>query len=504
MSTEDLITIDIPVPAPYVPSELEARNYYYGLESGPRLIARSSPNVWKKPTGPEAFMEPKELTPLGMHPLNTFWEKTVGPAMDLYFQEKGVECTSMIPLRIGIAGQSSPPPVIFVGVNPGSLTPEFGIEVALHCRYILLQNGIDDVHVEIRESTFSHAAMMYKPAISANPVAVVREPFSTSLGLPICNSRTPNYEGIGGLFFTDSAKPGILHLLTSCIGMRRRNVMLLGEAAFKDRLKDIEVAISDKKITVHRLAFAEKMEDEEDATAERRAIKPRIDEANEAIEALEKLLANVTRDWEKEENRIIGHVVLSPPISFDYGDDGFIEDWAVVEIYPTKISRLNFVGNAVDLGSIEAHELISWILVSSPNSFDYPGDRLLRCFGTVPDREIFRPNPSTKDQHGDPVIMVAKNGNASKLTVGRLNTIRSFVREYSHNIPSKMSKEISVLPRDSKSGPFSARGDSGSVVIDGSGSDRGISPGNLEAHGLPPGLVSWKRSSGNGLAAEGK
>lgn len=67
MSTED----DIPVPAPYVPSELEARNYYYGLESRPRLIARSSPNVWKKPTGPEAFMEPKELTPLGMHPLDS-------------------------------------------------------------------------------------------------------------------------------------------------------------------------------------------------------------------------------------------------------------------------------------------------------------------------------------------------------------------------------------------------------------------------------------------------
>lgn len=259
--------------------------------------------------------------------------------MDLYFQEKGVECTSMIPLRIGIAGQSSPPPVIFVGVNPGSLTPEFGIEVALHCRDILLQNSIDDVHVEIRESTFAPAAMMYKPAISANPAAVVREPFSTSLGLPICNSRTPNYEGTGSLFFTDSAKPGILHLLTARhvlfhpdleenklyryregIGMRRRNVMLLGEAAFKDRLKDIEVAISNKKITVHvlnkRLAFAEKMEDEEDATAERRVIKLKIDEANEAIEALEKLLADVTRDWEKEDNRIIGHVVLSPPHQF--------------------------------------------------------------------------------------------------------------------------------------------------------------------------------------------
>ena len=103
------------------------------------------------------------------------------------------------------------------------------------------------------------------------------------------------------------------------------------------------------------------MEDEQNATAERRAIKPKIDEADEAIEALEKFLADVTRDWEKEKNRIIGHVVLSPPISFDYGDDGFTEDWAVVEIHPTKISRLNFVGNAVDLGSIKAHELISWM-----------------------------------------------------------------------------------------------------------------------------------------------
>ena len=273
MSTEDRKSIiNIPVPAPYVPSELEARNYYYGLESKPHLIARTSPDVWKKPTGPEAFMKPKELTPLGMHPLNTIWEKTVGPAMDLYLQEKGVECTSMIPLRIGIAGQFSPPPVIFVGVNPGSLAPEFGLEVALHCRAILFQNGIDDVHVEIRESTFAHAAMMYKPAISANPAAVVREPFSTSLGLPVCNSKTPNYEGTGGLFFTDSANPGILYLLTARhvlfhpaldenklyryregIGMRRRNVMLLGEAAFKDRLRDIEVAIRDKKITVHVL-----------------------------------------------------------------------------------------------------------------------------------------------------------------------------------------------------------------------------------------------------------
>ncbi|KAI0246250.1 hypothetical protein BJV78DRAFT_1079919, partial [Lactifluus subvellereus] len=119
--------------------------------SKPRFIAHSSTDVWMKPTGAEA-LPMKELTPLGTHLLNTVWEKTVGPAMDLYFQGKGVQITSMNPLRIGTTGQSSPPTVIFVGVNHGSLSPELGIESAVHCRSILVQNGIDDVHVEICES----------------------------------------------------------------------------------------------------------------------------------------------------------------------------------------------------------------------------------------------------------------------------------------------------------------------------------------------------------------
>ncbi|KAI9460941.1 hypothetical protein BJY52DRAFT_1117551 [Lactarius psammicola] len=491
-----------PTNAPYIPSDVEATNYYYGLPSKPRFIARSSPDVWMKPTGAEAYLEPKELTPLGTHLLNAVWEKTVGPAMDLYLQGKGVQNTSMNPLRIGIAGKSSPPAVIFVGVNPGSLSPKLGIEVAVHCRSILVQNGIDDVHVEIRESKFTRAAMMYKPAISANPAAAVREPFSTSLGLPICDAKTTNIEGTGGIFFIDPAKPGILHLLTArhvlfhpdkeenklykfCdgTGAPRRNVMLLGEAAFKSRLKDIETAIGAKKIIIEqlnrRLALADKMEDEDDATAEQKAVKPKIDEANEAIEAFEKLLTDVIRDWEEEEDRVIGHVVLSPPIGLDDGDDGFTDDWVVVQMHPTKIARLNFIGNAIDLGSVEVDELTAWMYPHpvNPSSFEYPGDRLLRCFRTVPDQEMFRPDPRNKDHDDDPVIMVLKNGNTSKLTVGRLNTIRAFVREYFNGVAGKMSKEVSVLPRNSKSGPFSARGDSGSVVIDAIGRICGILTG---------------------------
>jgi hypothetical protein len=56
-----------------------------------------------------------------------------------------------------------------------------------------------------------------------------------------------------------------------------------------------------------------------------------------------------------------------------------------------------------------------------------------------------------------------KRGYASDLTVGRLDTIRSFTRVYFKGRPRQMSKEVAVLPK-SKSGAFSRPGGSGSAV----------------------------------------
>ena len=99
----------------------------------------------------------------------------------------------------------------------------------------------------------------------------------------------------------------------------------------------------------------------------------------------------------------------------------------------------------------------------NPNSFTYPGNRLLRFSGTVSDEEMRSP-PGSRDQENDPVNLVLKNGNTSGLTVGRLNSIRSFVRHYFKGQFGETSKEVAVLPRSSESGAFSASGDSGSVV----------------------------------------
>jgi len=495
---------DQPTNAPYIPSQVEAKHYLYGLPSNSKghFIARSSTDIWMKPTGPEAFLNPKELAPLGPHQLDTIvWEGTVGPAMDAYLLEKQVQCTLLHPLRIGFAGEPSSA-VIMIGVNHGTLSHEDGIKHAIHCRSILTQNGIQDIHIILYESRFYHFASLYKPAITTNPVAIVREPFSTTLGIPICNTKTTYLEGTAGFFFINPAIPGILFLLTARhvlfhpdkdenklyiyrdgTGQAKKKVMFMGEAAFKARCEDIKSAIWAKQLILdhlrRRLADADKMEDEEDATAEQEEVEPAIKKAEKAITALEKFLIDVTRDWTVEENRIIGHVTLSPPITLNYGDDGFTDDWAVVQVKSSMISKLNFIGNAIDLGSVDVDELTAWMYPhpANPTSFKYPGNRLLQFTSTVSDQEMYKPNPRNKDHDNDPVIMVLMKGNTSGLRVGRLNTIRAFVREYFTGKPSEMSKEVSVLPRNSKSGPFSHRGDSGSVVINGKGEVCGMLTG---------------------------
>jgi hypothetical protein len=88
--------------APYPPSPVEARCFYYGIPSRPLLVARSSTNVWVEPTGPEAYLHPKESSPIGLHPLREIWEVTVGPRHDRLFGLQGGEVYESGPSSHGI------------------------------------------------------------------------------------------------------------------------------------------------------------------------------------------------------------------------------------------------------------------------------------------------------------------------------------------------------------------------------------------------------------------
>ncbi|CAE7152576.1 unnamed protein product [Rhizoctonia solani] len=170
---------DPPANAPYVPSAVEAELYLYGLYSMPRLIARSSSDVWIKPTGLRANFERKELRPLRAQRLDEVWEDTVAPAMDRYLVDKQVQWTSMEPLRIGIEGQPFSA-VILIGVKPGTLSPELGLEAAVGCRSILVESNIDGIHIIISEPTCTYRPITSSP--THDPPATGNRPYVPSEG----------------------------------------------------------------------------------------------------------------------------------------------------------------------------------------------------------------------------------------------------------------------------------------------------------------------------------
>jgi hypothetical protein len=131
------------------------------------------------------------------------------------------------------------------------------------------------------------------------------------------------------------------------------------------------------------------------------------------------------------------------------------------------------------------------------HSFTYPNDRLLMLKGTSPDEEMR--HPTALDQNNDPCLMVIKRGNTTGLTVGRANNIYSYVRNYYDGAKAETSKEWAIFPFDSKSGAFSDRGDSGSVIVNGLlTSGAGATPSSDVTYATPMGFL-LKRMHDKGL-----
>jgi hypothetical protein len=82
-----------------------------------------------------------------------------------YLDSMGVKCSSLDPSRIGCTDDPSPPTIIWVGVFPDALPAKDGVNVAIRCKDILSTNGIDDVHVELRELKVFRCTKLYKPVL---------------------------------------------------------------------------------------------------------------------------------------------------------------------------------------------------------------------------------------------------------------------------------------------------------------------------------------------------
>ena len=250
--------------------EQEAQLYYAGLPSRPILIARSSITPWTPPPSLEAYAELKELRPVGQHPISAIWERDLAPEVHAYLADQMVQWTSADIVRIGQASKRSLPVVLWIGVQPRSLSGEDGHAVVVELQRRLRKRNLDDVEVEIRESVVTRLAgcPLLGPRTPSDVTVDFVEPLSASLGLPIAAKRTPHAEGAGGLFMAkkgDNKNKNTLYLLTARhvvipshedddkkyeykkSSQPRREVVLLGDAAYRKLLSSINTEIEGKE-----------------------------------------------------------------------------------------------------------------------------------------------------------------------------------------------------------------------------------------------------------------
>lgn len=502
-------------------SELERGTYYAGLPSRPPLLARSDATTtpWQRPTGFEAYSQRKELRPVGEHALNDgVWETKYAPHVLRLLESEGVLYTSVDVVRIAnVPNYRSRPGeighiVLWIGVIPQTLDHAKGLAVALKCKEYLEQNGITDVDVELRESVFSrtggprffHSIAGYSP----NYVEVAR-PLTCTLGLGICAENTAWLEGTGGFFMTQDGDSDKILLVTARhvvlpqgivandtyeynvsddSSQPRRNVLLLGDSGFKELLTSTEKAVRSaySNIEQHqrqmRSIERERNRGDEEGRGQvaAQAARRDMEKAENAVEKCIAFYQDVFSSWSASENRVIGHVVFSPPLGVRAGDEPYARDFAVIEMDTSRFDAKNFQGNAMDFGMEINDAAGNFLREICPNTTDfekikYPIDRLLTLEGTIPQEGIR--HPTTLDGRGNPCLIVLKRGTGTGLTVGFSNNIPSFVREYFDGKEPETSMMWAILPRSDKSGPFSESGDSGAVVADNFGRVGGLITG---------------------------
>ncbi|KIK23512.1 hypothetical protein PISMIDRAFT_100358, partial [Pisolithus microcarpus 441] len=96
--------------------------------------------------------------------------------------------------------------------------------------------------------------------------------------------------------------------------------------------------------------------------------------------------------------------------------------------------------------------------------YKYPKDGLIRAFGVIQADETH--NPKHLDANGECCLLVIKNGLTADTTTCWVNGVESFTRIYDECGIEGTSMQIAVLPYGNANGPFSAPGDSASIVLD--------------------------------------
>ncbi|KAM5531457.1 hypothetical protein V8D89_014847 [Ganoderma adspersum] len=493
-------------PDPHAVSQTEALSYYAGLPSEPTLLYRTG-KEWSPPRGPEAQRRRKELREVFEHPIAKVWNQDLGwrvvEVMDAHrilFTTIDVVRFKMVDVDEELSDEEDAdeeneeaevkkpvvgPVTIWIGVFSGSTSATVAHDAAQAVLALLRDYQITDVDA---------GPQLLRPVDDLDPLVDVIGPLTPTLGLGISTTTRPNAQGTMALYLAEGRNSDKLLCLTCrhvLIGPKEANVdfvrrpgggpsdvILLGKKAFNTLLDTIQVRIGRHAISADRwrtqIEGFEKREEGTDADDVEKARKYRVKtqallrKAEEAMEALGAFFSQVNNDWKKRGNRVLDPVLRSPAIRLGVGERCFTEDWGIFRVDRAKLGD-GFQGNKIDLGTKLRPD--EFTLKCFPRGdanwrFKYPVDRLLPLKGTITD-ELMR-HPDMWGLQGESCLLVVKCGNATGSTLGRANGVFSIVREYFQldMSVSRTSMEWGIISYDSKSGPFSEPGDSGSIIAD--------------------------------------
>jgi len=346
---------------------------FFGLPSFPLSIYHMGP-PWP-PSGLYSWRIPKNARPVLNHEIAPVWRK-LGKQIYTYFDSIRLLWTSIDPVRFAEDEKEPGPLFLWVGVLPGTLSSSDAENAAVHCKEIMSEHEITDVEIAFRESTFTRSAgPQLLNRAPFDPTAGVRGPFTPALGLQITPKAFPYLEGTGCLYLCEGGGSDRVFLLTTRHtvlppseypndlyhrkddGIPRHEVIHLGSRAFQNALKAImskifceDITIAFNKGELEGLGEAVEGEDAK-KTTKRQAVGVKLARAEESKARMYKFHDNIAKFWNAESDRILGHVLYSPPISVGTGDKPFMEDWALIELNRGKFNWDVFKGNVINLGT---------------------------------------------------------------------------------------------------------------------------------------------------------
>ncbi|KAJ4323453.1 hypothetical protein N0V84_004325 [Fusarium piperis] len=425
------------------PSLEEQEEYYYGLPSRPKLVARSSTAPWS----PQYDRWPisKCLYVVGEHAIAELWNDADSSLRRQILQVvKKVDWTAIDVLRVGYAHDNertgerfSRPVTVLISVKTG-LTFEQGYDVVAACSQILESHNLNDVQVEMKESEVSRAASTPLPASLSTPAVSTSNQATSSqllkfssrpltgpvdttallseyLGLSIAPSDAPNHEGTKCLYLRSGTKVFALTCRHVVFTNSHPNttyqhdnttvthtVMQPGNGTWAKHKSDLAGLINDDNEYLDQLKSEPNPVRRQTLT---QSTKARLDER----EALARWLA----EWDNPEMRVFGHVIFSPAFGFvqTQGSSGKrLRDWALIELSQDKhstplasLSNLVYIERGTQY--IVEKRRLGWKHLGP--STDFAGSAV-RVEGTIPEREIRRPRSSTPSD--DPALLVIKHG----------------------------------------------------------------------------------------------